>query len=225
MYLGLLIFLMALTAHAIPERDTGNLGEIRQSILAPDAFQRIYGDGWVLMNGQKLKDDDALMSEKLWTGPLPDSRGVFLRSSNWDQSAERGNPEGNLCVGNYQQDLLKSHTHDSDRFTVANDKGSGHSAIHCNRPCWGENTGRNAHWFLIDPTGGAETRPRCVIVNTYIKVNLTPKNKQTKKINAIMDEIKDLPNALIKNKALLKVLDAYIDNAIEAKLNARSAKK
>jgi len=97
-------------AYAIPEKDVGNLGEVRQSIIGVEDFQRIYGDGWVLMDGRNIEASD-LFREKLWKeAQIPDARGVFLRCKNHGKAGERANPDGDLKMGTYQGDQTQHHT-------------------------------------------------------------------------------------------------------------------
>jgi hypothetical protein len=186
-------------AGPIPEKDTGNLGEIRQSLLTVEAFQRIYGKGWVLMRGQRLKGDEDIVKEGLWEGRLPDARGVFLRGHNHDRDDGLGNPE-NTRLGHYQKDStapnglwIPSH------YIGHSNKVPGHHGW------WGadgtHNEPRN-HYMR----GDAETRPRCITVNTYIKINRTKENLQLK---LIMDAIDQIPQRILNSDLFRRVLTRF----------------
>lgn len=235
--ISLFMFLLTLIlnptfALALPEKDTGNLGEIRQSILTPEAFQGIYGEGWVLMKGQtgaEIQDSD-IVREGLWTAPsLPDARGVFLRSTNQGRSTAEGNPDGDADVcGAYLADQFKSHNHQ--------DKGHGHSCQVNLGTC--DRTGRNASaaqgngggwknstltgststgYADIQNTGGSETRPRCVVVNTFIKINRTSVINQQNQ--ALARAFEALPKQVLGNEGLRGIIREMVREETQ-RLNA-----
>ena len=119
------------------------------------------GHNWVLAKGQPVVGSKyAAITGK---ANLPDLRGVFLRSSNADlppaDQQQRGNPDAKK-LGEFQGDDFKTHTH-SDLAPGGRDGNrSGH------QDAWygggGGNTGA---------AGGAETRPRNVTINYFIRIN------------------------------------------------------
>ena len=159
--------------------DNGQLGEIRQSILNVTSFTRLYGRGWVLMDGRDIKGTD-LYREGLWNGVnIPDARGVFLRGRNYDRDPGTGNPAADLSVGSYQNDDITGHQHalvsDAGIFaSVPMANAELKAGIEPNPIAFtdGQRDGiTRLHSFATQPTGGSETRPRSIIVNTFIKVN------------------------------------------------------
>lgn len=94
----------------------------------------------------------------------PDLRGVFLRGLNQFDVMETSIPDPNKInpenkkVGDYQEDVFKSHHHDLP--------GGGNT-----KPGWSlENVGRHDPNSTTD-VGGAETRPKNVSIFYYIKIN------------------------------------------------------
>jgi hypothetical protein len=207
--LSISLLLIASSAYALPEKDTGNLGEIRQSILTLENFQKIYGAGWVLMAGQDIHDTD-LFKEQLWpTDHIPDARGLYLRGTNYDRDPNTGNPTPNLEVGAYMEDQFKSHTHTDaghghgHGLSVPTAAGTGGAGVaRGSGGGWapqGVEGGIHSGNANIQYTGGSETRPRSLVVNTYIKVNRTPESQQLK---LIIDTLEKLPGKILENDRL-----------------------
>ncbi len=164
------------------------LGQVIYSILSEDRIQEIYGAEWVLMEGQK-EDTLGVKSEEesvfkylntnkniygLPTNKLPNASGLFLRvSSNSKKLCDRKknhNPNENDCSGNpskqtigsYQRDTFENHSH------VLRGKERNVSP----------GTGRRAHIYSRDykattfASGDAETRPKNLTVNAFVKIKL-----------------------------------------------------
>lgn len=166
------------------QADEGKIGEIRYSILTLEQFQELYGPTWELMKGQSISKDSELFH--LWgKEELPDARGVYLRSANHGRAPAEGNPHGDSdACGAYLSDNFKSHNHSGISGEDAPDHSHGHGwpgrygdggfdkgnkagAIWDGARTHGAST---RHRHSIPAAGGSETRPRSVIVNTYIKV-------------------------------------------------------
>ncbi len=200
-------FLATFSARAkdIAEKDTGNLGEIRYSILSVENFQKIYGEeSWVLLKGQKSKEiaETDLVKENLWpqNEPLPDARGVFLRCK--DHGIKK-NPDGDLQIGTPQMDEMRAHTHGlhPDGSEIMNKMGfdiQNTVKVHRNSKHSNLHTGFE---------GGNETRPKCITVNAFIKVSRTHTNQTT---SAILDAVNGLPVAIANNPALGNVIQRMV---------------
>ncbi|CAG8456515.1 44426_t:CDS:2 [Gigaspora margarita] len=85
----------------------GRLGEIRYSILNQEQFQELYGKEWILMDGSSIFGSD-LEKKFGWTS-VSDLRGLFLRCKNNGRNDGLENPSGELALGQYHKDNLKSH--------------------------------------------------------------------------------------------------------------------
>jgi|GEM_PF-652305 hypothetical protein len=182
--------LLTSAAWALPEKDTGNLGEIRYSVLTPENFQRIYGDAWIPMDGRNIETSD-LYREGLWSArEIPDARGRYLRTFNGGRSPSTGNPHGDENqVGQDMNDQFGSHHHEGlyDRginHPWANGCYPGHDGKGYSRLSTSPHG--SGHSFYTGTAGGSETRPRSVIVYTYIKINRTPENMT---LNLILEAI------------------------------------
>jgi len=147
------------------------VGTIVSSMLTPEQFTWATGDNtepdlkkrkWVLADGRDVTNSDyARITGK---NNIPDLRGMFIRGKNNVRNDGKENPGGELDLGVYQSDELKKHSHSTVQM-IHNDNIDGidsavtHSYEHHNET---RETG------II---GEAETRPRNVTVNFYIKIN------------------------------------------------------
>lgn len=143
--------------------DHFKIGDVIYSILEPKQFTDLHGSGWVLMDGRELKETDDLRryygAQLLFQRLLPNGRGAFIRSMNYDKAGYDKDP--NRAVGSLQWDELKQHTH---------------TYVAGTRDYTTQYTGGDK--YLINPgekvssaTGGAETRPVNIAMYTYIKIN------------------------------------------------------
>ena len=155
----------------------GYLGEIKQSILSVANFTRLYGKGWVLMDGRNIEHTD-LYRERLWDSVnLPDARGVFLRSRNYDRDPGTGNSASDLPVGSYQNDGFMQHQHtmhSTNRIFVSIPRSIAELPTGLERGGYFGDDDMSGVSRLNDfdtqSTGGSETQPRSITVNTFIKV-------------------------------------------------------
>ncbi len=158
--------------------DEGKIGEIRYSILTLEQFQRLYGREWELMKGQRVKASSELF--QLWGRErLPDARGVYLRSANHGRAITEGNPNGDVdVVGAYLTDHFKSHNHGGGNHShditcelsaSRNHQGNVYNTMASGPHNLGKLTSSHSG-NIIGAEGDKETRPRSIIVNTYIKV-------------------------------------------------------
>ena len=137
------------------------IGSVENSMLTEAEFQAIKGTEWVLMDGRNIATSD-LGVLRGWT-TLPDGRGMFLRNKNNGRVDGLQNPAGDLALGTYQADELASHDH-TIQYNVVAEANTAQTA----RP---ENYAGGPNQFNTSPTGGAETRPRNITVNCFIKIN------------------------------------------------------
>lgn len=226
---GLISIVINTPVYAMPEKDAGNLGEIRQSILPVDAFQRIYGDGWILMNGANIEGTD-LYKEGLWADKtIPDARGVYLRSMNHRRDRAIGNPRGDeeLC-GTYLADQLARHSHtievDGSVF-VSREK------LRCEHPGgltpgpWFDNNGATGMQRVdvrnTGQLGDQETRPRSILVNTFIKVNRTPESQF---VHVLTREMKSIPNHVVSHPKFREVLQRIIKSEVQLEMLSQASR-
>lgn len=135
------------------------VGEIKTSMLSPEAFLSLYGEVWVPLDGRDVTNSEfsALAGMEI----LPDARGKFLRMLNMGEKGERFDPKLERAAGSYQGDTFKSHIHPVGK-NHGSPGGGGVGLVHAN-PSYGPHS-----------TGGAgddETRPKNIAVYYYIKIN------------------------------------------------------
>ena len=131
------------------------------------------------MQGQALDHDSDLFH--LWGQErIPDARGVYLRGKNHNRDPATGDPNGNRALGDYMGDQICSHTHvdeghghEQDLYTNTSHGQGGSAPCRGGGHTWGREHVQGSiltGHANIQPTGGSETRPRSIVVNTYIKV-------------------------------------------------------
>jgi hypothetical protein len=182
-----------LTCRSPARRDPRLLGvgEVRQSLLRPMAFRALNGDCWVPLAGQEMKGTP--LARLYQNSNLPDARGIFLRSFN-DGRQGGGNPHSesnpnkpdeesvtDQPVGTPQADVMHSHRHVLNQKIgtagIVPQNPSTKSAYievpeHGYTETGSQVSGEQGTGFTRDVCDlkGDETRPRCVIVYTYINV-------------------------------------------------------
>lgn len=136
------------------------IGDVKYSIMDPTQFEDQHGPDWVLMMGQDISGSDLSIATGINT--LPDARGVFIRSMNLGR-AEGGDPDGNRRVGSSQSDELRSHQHKISDYKIITVQGR----------LIGDYDGSSAGEYEEKTTrvGGPETRPKNIVLYTYIKIN------------------------------------------------------
>lgn len=165
--IGIIILALISITYASPQSESmisrggnGAVGDVKMSLLLPEPFRQLNGDGWVLMDGQndsqKLKD---------WTGlsKVPDARGVFLRGMNLGRPTDKGDTAGDRLVGAYQADSFKKHSHTLNGGYDGKNSNTHLCLKHSHKDAKG-------HPGPTNQSGGAETRPRNIAVYIYVKV-------------------------------------------------------
>lgn len=162
---------------ALAEGSLCPAGTVKKSMLTVDQFIAEQGPGWILADGSSTytdeNGDEHPISESAYgvlTGEtaVPDIRGVFTRMK------DNGRGEfTDLALGTSTTDQLKSHTH---TFTwdqtnmiyvdvlgdgLANDDGDTKKSPLPN----------NSLAYTIGSTGIAESRPKSITLNFFIKIN------------------------------------------------------
>lgn len=194
----------------------GHVGEIRYSILTLVQFQEKYGPEWELMKGQDIPTDSELLP--LWgQAKVPDARGLFLRSSNAERDAATGNPGGELALGSYQADSFKEHDHGGgDHRHYSNFE---QSATRDPRGCSNNTVTSYPHHHqawpttlsgkIITPEGGKETRPRSIIVNTFIKL------RESAPISHQNQVTPQLKNSITKSPEFKTAVETILQNMMD----------
>lgn len=138
-----------------------NVGEIVSTMLSKEEFIKQNGtDYWMLADGSPVPENSSY--KKLIGNTTPDLRGVFLRGKNYDRPTSVGNPEGNLDLGSYRDDMFAKHNHEFGISTVT---------ANYNRAMLYRSEATPTLKTKSGDAGGIETRPRNVTVNYFIKIN------------------------------------------------------
>ncbi|MDF1564247.1 MAG: hypothetical protein P1V51_14455 [Deltaproteobacteria bacterium] len=144
------------------------IGDIVASVLDETDFNTVHGGGWMLADGQSA----AGTRYAALTGStnVPDLRGVFLRG-------HKGAParpdvinsavdiyQENTALGGYQSDQLRTHSH-----SVASYAGPVGGTV--DPAVQNTSSPQKVQNAATGDFGQAETRPKTVVVNYYIRVD------------------------------------------------------
>lgn len=150
------------------------VGSIVPSLLAPGQFAKEAGDPptfdlrqskWTLAD-DKGRVPGTRYAELTGNAAIPDLRGLFLRGKNNGRSDGHQNPQGDLDLGQYQDDQFQDHTHEFNRSHVL----SG-SELYASAAGQNDGTPRAPTNYIIAGKHGEETRPRNASVNYFIRIN------------------------------------------------------
>ena len=123
------------------------------------------------MQGQDISGSDLSIISGIVR--LPDARGVFIRSMNLGRESGSGDPEGNREVGDFQADAFQGHKHFNQRIGVYKGEESPnnpHQRYVINPHPANESAG-NYNAGYGKPRISNETRPRDIVLYTYIKIS------------------------------------------------------
>lgn len=139
------------------------VGTVVDSMLTEMQFHNLTGNPnpsiWVLCNGQDVSG--SAYATATGFSSAPDLRGIFRRGKNNGRSDGNQNPDGELPLGTYTADKFLSHTHiynDVQTF-VSVASGTGQSPLFPAAPA------------QTAATGGNETAPKNLTINSFIRIN------------------------------------------------------
>ena len=179
-------------ANRIQKIEDGFVGEYKYSDLTEAELQGEYGTKWILADGRDVTGSK--YAEITGRNNVPDARGLFFRGKNNGRSDGNENPAGEQDLGSYEDDTTRrprnsnfstdpsgSHYHvqgqvagGAGRYGTTNtgingqfyDTGGGISGTN------GQNTSSAGnHTHFVTGGGDAETRPKSLTVNIFIKIN------------------------------------------------------
>jgi hypothetical protein len=148
---------------ALNEGELTPVGTIRKSMLTEEEYQQEAGDTWVIADGRNVVGS----AYTALTGSItiPDVRGVFTRCKAHGSAQFPEQP-----LGNNLQDTVKTHTHPftwSTPNALASNGGLDANSSFTKKAV----NPVNRHDYTIGNTGGAESRPKSVTLNFFIKIN------------------------------------------------------
>jgi hypothetical protein len=142
----------------------GFIGQMLDSMLSEAQMQSLYGSGWILADGRSVIG--STYHSVTGSTTAPDARGLIKRARNYTRADAFADPDGDKAAGTQTQDKFKSHTHTLSQNpiqTLAN--GTPGNFSHIVGGTEGYNTVTNSN------TGGNETAPKSLTVNTFLKIN------------------------------------------------------
>jgi hypothetical protein len=149
------------------------LAPVGASLLDPVQFAKEAGDPptfalgdskWTLADGKMVSG--TTYAALTANAPIPDLRGLFLRGKNNKRSDGRENPDGDLALGQFQNDQFQDHVH---QFNRGGDGGSETTYALTGTRNTGDPRGETN--YITSGQHGTETRPRSATVNYYIRIN------------------------------------------------------
>jgi len=161
---------------------SGAVGDIKYSILNPTQFAAMNGDCWVPLDGRPLSQSDMLRQVTGLTN-LPNAGGLFIRSQEFENSANDPGRDVSTAIATIQGDEVKSHAHTMQQAGLHShgvQDATGGTGFQI--PVKGMVNGLagatvqvtdqgGAHVHTIDAAGGPETRPKNINFWVYIRTN------------------------------------------------------
>lgn len=178
----LLIGIIALTIMGFSRNqseDYYEIGDVKYSILPPNAFHKTQKGSWALLDGKPIAEDQKLytfleqeflldnLKDANGNVNLPDARGSFIRSMNINGQGK--DPQTGRVVGSYQADALKTHKHALQNTiykhgrSFKGDNAKDHALKHAFGSVWASETKNTG--------GAAESRPKNIALYCYVKVS------------------------------------------------------
>ncbi len=162
--------------------DMGTIGDVKYSILVPDEFKKLNGDGWRLMDGTPIGGTE--LAKYTVLTHLPDASNNFIRCLDpKDKSRVVGSPQndttrlprtkkftgGTSTTGEHAHSLAPyrpTFVHGHQHKTGAELSGVGKTP-----PIYTQTDGEHNHNIIVNGGGDPETRPKNIALYIYIKVN------------------------------------------------------
>lgn len=168
------------------EKSSGNLGDVKYSVLAETEFIKENGRGWILLDdkaSEKLRGSDL---GRLGVTQLPDARGVFVRGVNFDRDSATGDVDAKRRPLSSQEDAFQGHWHKFEgQATSPDNPNPEHNTLVASKQTRPNELKATTETFLNrnyvrdassdrmngKPRTSAETRPRNISLYVYVKIN------------------------------------------------------
>lgn len=198
-----LIAVIMVVSYKVPADDTTPIGTVIHSIMPPSYFMENH-KGWILLEGQKFTPNSILYKSQLYQSllshpianmdSLPDSRGMFLRSANYnggvdvDSTRVLGHPQSDATrLSNKPMTgigIAKNDSLSQSGYKVKVSKGAASSVPVIqlqHKGAFGFQQSLQSGYIqsshehnvevVLNNGGDLETRPRNISLYTYIKIN------------------------------------------------------
>lgn len=154
---------------------THQIGDVKQSVLTTTQFSGIHGDCWRLMDGSSIVGSDLSNLTGKQNVPNATTEGTFFRQL--PQGSDR-------TIGDFQADENKEHNHiQSPHFHYdstgyggggywgSTQLGAGNSFFNHSDGFASNANKTNSVTAINQNSGGAESRPKNISLNFFIKIN------------------------------------------------------
>lgn len=154
------------------------VGTVVYSMLTAATFssQQSPGETWILADGRSIAGLNLAYETLTLSSTVPNLLGVFVRGKNNGRSDGNQNPDGDLLLGQYMTDRFASHSHGggnhSHNTSTQNGAAVQFGGLIVRIPGVGSfNSATDSSGTIITAQGGAETSPKSVTLNPFIRVN------------------------------------------------------
>jgi hypothetical protein len=154
------------------------VGTVVYSMLNAATFssQQAAGQTWILADGRSIAGLNLSYETLTSSSAIPNLLGVFVRGKNNGRSDGNQNPDGDLPLGQFTADRFQSHDHGggnhSHNTSTQNGAAPDFGGIIVRIPGSGTfDSATSSSGAIINAQGGAETSPKSVTMNPFIRVN------------------------------------------------------
>jgi hypothetical protein len=154
------------------------VGTVVYSMLDQPTFQSQVNSGetWLLADGRSIAGLNLKFETLTHASNIPNLLGVFIRGKNNGRSDGFQNPDGELALGQVTADRFASHDHGggnhSHNTSTQNGAAPDFGGIIVRIPSFGTfDSATSSSGAIINAQGGAETSPKSVTLNPFIRVN------------------------------------------------------
>jgi hypothetical protein len=154
------------------------VGSVVYSMLDGVTFstQQPAGQTWILADGRSIAGLNLSYETLTRTVIIPNLLGVFIRGKNNGRNDGNQNPDGDLALGQFTADRFQSHDHGggshSHNTSTQNGAAPQFGGLIVRIPGSGTfDSATSSSGAIINAQGGAETSPKSVTMNPFIRVN------------------------------------------------------
>jgi len=161
-------YLLPLVSYANETKScTGEMGDVKMSLLGLSAFTELHGNCWKAMDGTNIEGEPLAQKLPHLKGKTPNALGRFFRVMDVEAKID---PDGEKrLTGEPQEDLFKSHLHKNENHVYKWNRSfrgdGGNPKTLVDR----DSGSADSHGYKkTAKTGGVETRPKNISINAYV---------------------------------------------------------